>query len=268
MSTFHSVPQKLPTLDSKLASSGLFNIAQGLPVKQLSLDAHSSPFGQGKLFAQSLVWPFHEMPQKFVLIIGALDGDEVIGALDGEITDATGSFLANSGCSASFEDGGRVGCWVGFEDGEEFDIMVEATGSLGVGIIVGFRVGGLVGCSDGLGVGFGVGRLVGCLDGFGVGGEGGGPLAIVADSYSTAQLGTEKHPSCSAQKLDAKPPGQGLLCKQFSAISANMAPQKKLFPSGFGNNAVAPTPDPLPVFTGAAAAAATSSCCGVVVCCF
>ena len=110
MSTFHSVPQKLPTLDSKLASSGLVNIAQGLPVKHLSLDAHSSPFGKGKLFAQSLVWSFHEIPQKFVLIIGALDGDEVIGALDGEITDATGSFLANSGCSASFEDGGKVGC--------------------------------------------------------------------------------------------------------------------------------------------------------------
>ena len=43
---------------------------------------------------------------------------------------------------------------MGFEDGEEFDlsvdeeIMVEATGSLGVGIIVGFEVGFKVGCRE------------------------------------------------------------------------------------------------------------------------
>ena len=52
-------------------------------MKQLSPDAHSSPFGKGKLFAQSLVFSAgssHEIPQKFVHIIGALGEDEVNGA--------------------------------------------------------------------------------------------------------------------------------------------------------------------------------------------
>jgi len=60
-----------------------------------------------------------------------------------------------------------------------------------------------------------------------------GSGAIAADSYCTTQLGTEKHPSFSAQKSRAKPPGQGLLCKQFTVISENMPPQKNVFPAGF-----------------------------------
>jgi len=153
-----------------------------------------------------------------------------------------------------FEEGGEVGCWLGFEDGDEISLFVDEemiTGSLGVGIIVGFalgfkvgfrvgglvgftlgfkvgfRVGGLVGCFDGFGVGYRVGGLVGCFDGFGVGGDGGGRLlAILADSYFVVQLGTRKHPSLSSQTEDAKPPGQGLLCKHFLAVSENMKPQK------------------------------------------
>ena len=96
----------LPRVDS----FGLFNSVQRLPKKQLSPGAHSSPWGQGKLFAQSLIWSSHEIPQKFVLIIGALDGkdvDVVVVALDGDAVDrvgcgifvaGTGLLLANSGC--------------------------------------------------------------------------------------------------------------------------------------------------------------------------
>lgn len=108
---------------------------------------------------------------------------------------------------------------MGFEDGYEVGLfvdedMMETTGLLGAGI-VGFALG--------FKVGFRVGGLVGCFDRFGLGGRGGGGrlLAIVADSYSTVQLGTEKHPSLSAQNLDAKPPGHGLLSKHFPLISVN-----------------------------------------------
>ena len=79
MSKFHSVPQKFPTLDSLTSPCS----AQGLSLKHLSPGAHSLPVGQGVLFAQSLACSAHEIPQKFVLIIGAFDGCGVIGALDG-----------------------------------------------------------------------------------------------------------------------------------------------------------------------------------------
>lgn len=92
MSKFHSVPQKLPTFDSisLTSSSWLLNAEQGLPLKHCSPAAHSSPRGQGKLLAQSLAWPPHVAPQKFVLIIGDFDGDEVVGELDGDRVDGGG----------------------------------------------------------------------------------------------------------------------------------------------------------------------------------
>ena len=93
MSKFQSVPQNFPILDSKLASSWSFGLAQGLPVKQLLSGAHSSPFGQGKLFAQSLAWSSHEMPQKLVL---NFDGDGVIGAFDGDDVDVCGTIRVST----------------------------------------------------------------------------------------------------------------------------------------------------------------------------
>lgn len=91
MSKFHSVPQKLPTLDS-LTSCGS---AQGLSLKHLSPEGHSLPFGQGVLFTQSLMCSAHEIPQKFVFTVGAFDGSGVTGSLDGPsvasvFTDAAG----------------------------------------------------------------------------------------------------------------------------------------------------------------------------------
>lgn len=54
--------------------------AQGLPWKQLSPGAHSSPLGQGKLFSQSFACSAQDTPQKLVLIVGDLDGFDVVGA--------------------------------------------------------------------------------------------------------------------------------------------------------------------------------------------
>jgi len=83
MSEFHSVPQKLPTFDTKsAASSGLFNIAQGLPLKHCSSEPHSSPLGQGTASAQFSVCSCQDVPQKLVLINGDWDGAGV-GDADG-----------------------------------------------------------------------------------------------------------------------------------------------------------------------------------------
>lgn len=195
MSRFHSVPQKLPTLDSAWITPGLFNIAHGLPVKQDSPGAHSSPMGHGKLMAQSLAWSSHEVPQKFVLIIGAVDGDSVDGVCCcGVSTGVSGSLLTGDGL-------------VGFAVDVE---MLEATGSIGEAMFIGFALG--------FGVGFGVGCLVVGLGGVWDGG--GGLLATAGDSYCSVQMGALKHPSLVSQNFVATPPGQGLLSKHLSIITA------------------------------------------------
>lgn len=88
--TFHSVPQKLPTFDSASLPSWPLNMAvQGLPLKHCSPGAHSSPRGQGVLFAQSLLCSAQEVPQKFVLITGDFVGDGVVGDEVGAVFDVT-----------------------------------------------------------------------------------------------------------------------------------------------------------------------------------
>lgn len=84
-SSFQSVPQKFPTLDSRIAfSSPLVNFAQGLPPKHFSPSAHSSPLGQGVLVEQSTACSDQETPQKFVFIVGDLEGKGVVGDSEGE----------------------------------------------------------------------------------------------------------------------------------------------------------------------------------------
>ena len=77
----------------------LFDIAQGLPLKQDSPASHSSPTGQGLLLAQLLMWSAHEVPQKFVFIVGDLLGGSV-GVLVGE--DVIGEKLGGGSQSKSW----------------------------------------------------------------------------------------------------------------------------------------------------------------------
>ena len=120
-SKFQPDPQKCPMFDFRPSSDPFpspapsswplsFNIAaQGLPVKQLSPGAHSSPRGHGRLVEQSIVWSPHDVPQKFVLIIGDLEGVEVVGETEGDCVNivngdvfaggvATGMLSIISGC--------------------------------------------------------------------------------------------------------------------------------------------------------------------------
>jgi len=81
-------------------------IAQGLPAKHCSSGPHSSPRGQGTAVAQFWVCSIQEVPQKFELMTGDLDGDEEIGAFVGDdvVDDGMIAEMAGSELESLFED--------------------------------------------------------------------------------------------------------------------------------------------------------------------
>lgn len=154
---FQSAPQKCPIFDSATAFSSPLGAPQGLFEKQLSSVAHSSPRGQGVLVSQFLACSSHVVPQKFVLTVGILDGDnddvesdgdEVIGKLGDDVADwvdcVTSSILPVLGCNVGELDDDVIdevvcvtssllyvlGCNVGEFDDDVIDEIVCVTSSL------------------------------------------------------------------------------------------------------------------------------------------
>jgi hypothetical protein len=218
-----SVPQKFPTFDSPSALASSFSVAQGLEEKQLSSGAHSSPRGQGVLFSQFCAWSSHVIPQKFVLTDGVLDGDKDAAKSDGDDVDdklgddvvagwvdsVSNSSLATLGCSVG-DDGCATSSSLpvlGFNvsDGRVDIVTSSLFSPLGcndVGELDDAVVGGVdcvctLGCNVVDDVDSGLGACVDCMDGFKDVGD--KLLSTVTASYSSVQLGAEKHPSCAAQ---------------------------------------------------------------------
>ncbi len=148
-----------------------FEIAQRLVAKHCSPGGHSSPHRQGVVLTQFWMRSSQVILQNFVLTVGALDGVDVV--------DAVSKLIGN--VVNCMTDSSTTMLTAGALDGN------DVVGELDTGCLDGFNVpcelGASSGCIDYC-----------CMDKFEGMVGGGQPLAQMADSYCTMQLGTKKHP--------------------------------------------------------------------------